>query len=375
MGYCKVGELGTSFLYMALFVFFLFLEWYSLQGITMENEVVLILIVVFFNLSEILCGLFEVIVRIRTKNREKRNLSISSGTKIQLERNLTQTIQLGLIYLVIVILDSSTTFCFIYSCYYIQAYQKDSALDTLNKGIQIIFSFFASKIILQYNVEKYKILAMILMFIGFAINAVISITSLLHGFDIFLYFIQVLMNCGTAIQEVIEKFLIHKKYQSPFFILFIEGVFGNIFSLIFFFSFMGFTDNIKNWFISNVSNLFIFGFICTGYTCFRIIINRKTSPTHRVVADTFYSFLSYVLYLTQERIIDMKLFFSLFGHVIVIIGSLIYNEYIILQFCGFDKDTKKEIDRRASEEILESGKIIWREYELYERSTIQNLSL
>ena len=104
MGYCKVGELGTSFLYMALFVFFLFLEWYSLQGITMENEVVLILIVVFFNLSEILCGLFEVIVRIRTKNREKRNLSISSGTKIQLERNLNQAIQLGLIYLVIIIL-------------------------------------------------------------------------------------------------------------------------------------------------------------------------------------------------------------------------------------------------------------------------------
>lgn len=373
MVFCQIGELGTSFLYMALFVFSLFLEWYSLQDIEMENVEVLLIIVVFFNLSEVFCILFEIIVRIRTKTSYKKDLVVTLGTKIKIVPQPSQAKKLIPIYLFIILLDSSTTFCFVYSCYYIKVYNKDSALDTLNKGIQIIFTFVASKIILHYKIEKYKILALIIMLLGFIMNAVISTHSLKKKFDYFLYLIQVLMNCGTAIQEVIEKYLIHKKYQSPFLILFFEGLIGNIIILIFFFGFNGYSEKNKNWFLNNILNLFVFAIVCVGYTCFRIIINRKTTPTHRIVADTFYSFLLHIISIAQARTSNKTLLYiSLIGYIIIVLGSLIYNEYIILKFWEFDRDTKKEIDMRAFEEIAESEEIITKEYELFRKSTNTN---
>ena len=40
------------------------------------------------------------------------------------------------------------------------------------------------------------------------------------------------------------------------------------------------------------------------------------------------------------------------GYVLIIIGTLIYNEILICYFCGFEYNTKKEISRRAENDVM-----------------------
>ena len=39
------------------------------------------------------------------------------------------------------------------------------------------------------------------------------------------------------------------------------------------------------------------------------------------------------------------------GYIIVIFSALIYNEIIIFNFCGLNKDTKKFVNQRIHEEL------------------------
>ena len=45
------------------------------------------------------------------------------------------------------------------------------------------------------------------------------------------------------------------------------------------------------------------------------------------------------------------------GSVIVLLSSLIYNEIIILNFCGLDKNTKIIVEYRQNEESIELNNI------------------
>ena len=45
------------------------------------------------------------------------------------------------------------------------------------------------------------------------------------------------------------------------------------------------------------------------------------------------------------------------GYTIVLFSALIYNEIIILNFCGLSKNTKKFINERIKEEIKELNEI------------------
>ena len=45
------------------------------------------------------------------------------------------------------------------------------------------------------------------------------------------------------------------------------------------------------------------------------------------------------------------------GYLIVVFASLIYNEIIILNFCGLNKDTKKFIEQRLFDDITDLKKM------------------
>ena len=45
------------------------------------------------------------------------------------------------------------------------------------------------------------------------------------------------------------------------------------------------------------------------------------------------------------------------GYLIVVFASLIYNEIIILNFCGLNKETKKFIEQRLFDDITDLKKM------------------
>ena len=143
----------------------------------------------------------------------------------------------------------------------------------------------------------------------------------------------------------------HYEYQSPFVILFFEGVLGNFLLVFVFFSYLGSEELslILPWIGSHLLHLFTFSLVCIGYSVFRIVINRDFSPTHRILADTFVSLVFYVVFLLQITPSVLNIAF-LIGFIVDTIGSMVYNEIIILRFFALDKDTKFAIFDREVEE-------------------------
>ena len=60
------------------------------------------------------------------------------------------------------------------------------------------------------------------------------------------------------------------------------------------------------------------------------------------------------IWITEMLTLSVSIFFNnykwnnLLGYFIVLIGGLIYNELIIIYICGLEKNTKKEIQKRAN---------------------------
>ena len=70
------------------------------------------------------------------------------------------------------------------------------------------------------------------------------------------------------------------------------------------------------------------------------------SITHFAAVFIIPSFIEFIF---KEKNLKFKIF-SLIGCILIIFMALIYNEIIILKFCGLDKNTKVEISKRSESE-------------------------
>ena len=88
------------------------------------------------------------------------------------------------------------------------------------------------------------------------------------------------------------------------------------------------------------------------FNIFRVLTNSKCSPTHRGIADILGYFFFWMM-----RFIDFfeptsmhsgtNLLFASISYLLMLIGLLIYLELIIVNVCGFEKDTDSGIISRA----------------------------
>ena len=163
---------------------------------------------------------------------------------------------------------------------------------------------------------------------------------------------------------VIIKYIIEKYYISPLKIsllfgiiaLFINCIGYIVYSLIKFQDLSYFKDlfdfskgeNIIE-IIIYIILLFIFG---TALQLFTLLALFYFSPTLIMITDI----ISPLLLWTITTIINGKsvmpeVVLNPIGYIIVLFSALIYNEIIIFNFCGFNKDTKKFINQRLDVEL------------------------
>ena len=71
-----------------------------------------------------------------------------------------------------------------------------------------------------------------------------------------------------------------------------------------------------------------------------------------MITDIINPFLSFIIsiFMTKEETINI--IFYIIGYSIALLSSLIYNEIIICNFYGFNKNTKKYLEERQNEEII-----------------------
>lgn len=238
------------------------------------------------------------------------------------------------------------------------------SFDFLFSTFEIFIICIGSFYFLKYKIGKHKLAGLIIIFVGLIVpipKYVDDSTNYLN--TQFYILIKFFIYNFEAAAEVIEKYLLLYKSQSPYLLLFLQGLFQTIISLIFLFINLGKTNNADNpnneenpnWY---VIMLIYIGFIIVegAYHYLRIAVIYKLTPTHKIVSSSLAYFAFFIFYFVKE--LKWENLFGMIGFCICIIGSLIYNEIIVFTLWDIDKDTKENITERALQEEKETMNVM-----------------
>lgn len=257
-----------------------------------------------------------------------------------------------------------------------------NVMGIIPKGFIIFFTCIACSFLLKYKLYNHKVLSLFIILIGI----VIYTSSLLIWFfeshlevlttidknhrrlGLEYMFFMFLVSITLAIQEVTEKWLLHYKFFNPFFILLFEGCSQMILLLVYIilsnhsFPTEFFSSKTYTWF----TILYTFNRIIQEIM--RIQTNNHFTPSHRAISDALNSFFLTFCFLFIKDVPNWNgkyIALSMLGYSLCFIGTLIYNEFIILNFGGFNRYTKEHVEKRAIDDLLDANQ----EYmELYKDS-------
>jgi hypothetical protein len=181
--------------------------------------------------------------------------------------------------------------------------------------------------------------------------------------------LKVFINIARVFSDVIEKYLFIHNNISPFKILFLKSTIGLILMIIFTIvnepngeiesMFNNYNKKVLCFFISLFLSIVYFAF--SGFnSIYKMYTVKMYNPMTRTLSDIALD-IFYFIYYSKKKESGGKSIFSLYfwanfiGQIIVVFFSFVYNEFIVLNFCGFGVNTHYQISRRASNMELYSG--------------------
>ena len=226
-----------------------------------------------------------------------------------------------------------------------------------------LFSFF----ILKENIYKHQYFALIISIIGI-IFLLIPVCLVLGTKDIAPNILNLINGIIYPLYLVIIKYLIEKYYISPLKIGLIIGIIALFLNCIGYiiYSLIKYNDLSYFKYIFDFSiefNKLKLSIYIILYILFRLFDQLLIllalfyfSPTLLIITDIIDPFLSWIIKIIKDggKIPDDVLY--PIGYIIYIFSALIYNEIIIFNFSGLNKDTKKFVNQRLCEELKEIKK-------------------
>ena len=211
----------------------------------------------------------------------------------------------------------------------------------------------------------------ITLIIKYAITIAITNSGEYVGKHIWFYLIYALSFCLFL---TLGKYYMDNCFQTPYFILFFIGAIISIILLIIALIkylagyesdiFLGFQNN-----VNEVANVFWFiGDILTQFGMYLglWITVYYFTPVHTIISENIMEIIYYIVdfkeneFLWEGKNADLNIYLYPFIHIINLICSLIFNEIIILKFCGLDYFTKVKIRERELEEANKLEKMLIR---------------
>ena len=178
---------------------------------------------------------------------------------------------------------------------------------------------------------------------------------------IFLLFLAFFCQVFAALIDSIEKYLYEYNFVNPYFTLMLEGLFGFFISFLFFFN-PDYLEDVKQFFKANKAGkivLFLFLLIvnlvlCGARNLYRVITTKLYSPMARTLTDYFlnpiYLSVDFVLKKDFLKGTERNAAYFVVNLILSIFVSFIgcvYDEFIVLFFCGLDHDTHTQVTKRA----------------------------
>ena len=229
-------------------------------------------------------------------------------------------------------------------------------------GLQIIFIGIISKFLLKTKLYIHHYIGLIL-FIIFSLCIDIPFNTTLFKPRFYFILIFCIFLSTDSFFMTYEKYMMDKLYYSPFIIVFSIGILflieATFFSILIFIN-GNMIYNGKNYTLPKYSDYFD-EYGITGPIIHIVYLISFRFPINILKILTIYYFSQFHTYSAYVliKIFDLLLrnksdykFFSLPLFVFQILGLLVFLEIIELNFCGLNKNTKRNIESREKQEYL-----------------------
>lgn len=355
-----------------------------LFGKGFTNHPMLITAIMF--LGEILAGLPQFFIKAKSSNQERKEnyrvyqntLHSTKGAIVDKPENYSITNKTVFFK---VFLSSMIDFL----CYTATSYlcsKPEIELYNIHTEMRITPIFFMSLLswkFLHIEIFKHHTIAILIVGIGFitiSVNRLISYSNDIFPLQYLILFF--LIHSIYSIKQINDKYIIDKLYMSPYVLLFYQGIIGfviclvivGIFSLIhaindtFLSSNLTYFENdtfsqVWDVFHLNAINGYLILLTITGtfVNIIFMLIKKFFSPTHRSIADSLNAFSTWAYlfcFSNTEWTIqwDWLKLLDIFGYLVIIIGSLMYNELLIVHVGNLDQDIIENIADRAEKDTI-----------------------
>ena len=219
--------------------------------------------------------------------------------------------------------------------------------------------------ILHLPIYKHHYLSLIINLI-FLVLFIISHVLNINDPKTYLYDLKRLISVFLySLEDVYAKILLSFNSISPYSFLFYREIFLNIlsilYSIVFIFVELPDEKGIKSivftrfWKVYenklNILLYIILFFVVYLYNQNVLLIIDKFSPIHYAVATVLENFGSLIISIIYGNITTGEFFLKLVIYFILIIAALVFNEFIVLTFCGFQKYTHLFLLKEANKDL------------------------
>ena len=355
-------------LYPFLFIFFTcirriikyFLEEYFLNGVKTTFTQITIMIISSFviNLIFVLCNKKD-----KTKNKKS---DINIINKIDLIQNKPEYKIPDNEYKIIILIIFAAFFEFFgfLSKRFITISNIDADnYDEFNakfRGLEILGSSILCFLTLRIKIYRHHIFSLIIIVFCLIINFIIELNKSEEEEDFFLQILNVLgSSFSRAYLDTIEKYLFEVDYINMFNLILFEQFFNLIFgSLLYIYpkprkqisEIFKLCDKNKADGVLSIIFLILYGILTAFKNIYRRFTVKQYSPMSRSLAESCIDpllIIFEIIELDDDQGMDANFIVTLISTVIIIFCCCIYNEVIILYFCGLEHDTYFEISKRA----------------------------
>ena len=224
-------------------------------------------------------------------------------------------------------------------------------------SVDILSRIFFMNKILKTKLEKHHIVSVFLLLIGFLPMTIDGIIDVPHSNCAMYLFFIIPRNILFPLGDTISKILLTDKFMLPQNLMFYKGLLNLFMHLIVLLILLHTKSlNFDGNFFSNISILTVLLFILNLIFKFsKFFCIMKILYIFSVQHVCFVNAVSWLIILIQyfilKKIHSLSIYIYIISFLIVIFGTLLFNEIIIINVCDLNKNTKAKILEREKEEI------------------------
>ena len=237
--------------------------------------------------------------------------------------------------------------------------QEDIELDKIPKrynmdyilAIDICFRYLFSRIILKTKIYKHHLVSMIICIIGLLSFVIVDLFNIDYNLNNFIYAIIVLFRAILfPLEDTINQILLSKYFLLPHFLMTYRGLIESaFFTLVTIILISLKIEFFETNFLSFYDFIYLIFFSIKAFSLMKIIYFFNSQYVSFLITSETVG--ATVVKLIEEEFNIFSLIIEIIPMFLVIFGTLMYNEIIIINYFGLEEKTKKNLTLEQDEEV------------------------